>query len=309
MRSYRNRFPSRRAIFWGLMILSLAALLAPRDLLAPLRHLVQPLAYPSVGAREPALLASAFISESTIEEISPENYHRALEENRVYERRIVSLRQEVRRLRASRDALAGIRQTGLSDQAKLIPARIASTDAVPGRESLWLAAGTRRGIAVGDWVVSHTEMQGVYPEDDIEDLLPRECVLGWIEQTQGLTSRMVLLSDPTANKALRVQVEGRNDVPLDFVLEGTGAGRMRIPDVPATLVDEGWIVVGELVTTAGEDARLPVRLVVGQIVELNLQRDKRLYYDAVVASSVSPARLHEIYVIHVETGQAAPFAP
>jgi cell shape-determining protein MreC len=285
------------------MVLSLAAILAPGDLLAPLRHLTQLLVYSHVGAREPGLLASEIISESAIENLSPDTYRQMRQQNRTYEREVLSLRQELQRVRASRDALAGIREAGLSDQAKLIPVRIASTDAVPGRESLWLAGGTRQGIAAGDWAVSHTETEAVGPQGNIEQILPRECVLGWIEQVQGLTSRLVLLSDSTANKALRVQVEGRNGAPIDLVLQGRDAGRMRIPDIPSTWVDEGLIEVGELVTTAGEEPRLPVRLVVGRIVELTRHRDQWLFFDAVVEPGVSPARLHEAYVIHIDTGE------
>lgn len=302
MRSLRYRIPSRHAVFLGLMILSLVAVVGPRDLLAPLRHLTQPLVYGQVGAREAGLLLSEKLRDSRIDNVSPEAHREAIELLRLYEREALALRHELESVRASRDALAGFRQAGLAEEAKLIPVHIASWDAVPGRDSLWLAGGTRQGVAPGDWVASHSETRADLPGGDVEAILPRECVLGWVDQSAGLTSRVVLLSDSRANKALRVQVEGRHGAPIDLVLQGVGGGRMRIPDIPASLVEEGLIQVGKLVTTAGEDARLPVRLVVGQITELTRHRDRRLYFDAVVKASVSPSGLHEVYVIHIENG-------
>ncbi len=298
MTRLRYRLPSRHVIFYGLMSVSFVILLLPVDMLSPLRSVTQILALPQMGLRESGLLLSEF-SESTATEVQ--------EQQRIIDKltnALAASNMRNRQLMETRETLTGLREAGLGKNIRLIPARIAAGDLSPGRASLLLAAGSHHGVAAGDWVASRVTADPSEPENNVDAALPRECIIGWIDETQHVTSRVILLNDTVANKAMPVLVAGKDGSTIRLVLQGRGSDGMKIPDIPATLVEDGQIELGELVTTTGEDHRLPVPLVVGQIIKLDRHRDRRLYFDAIVQPRFQPDALREVYVIHHDAPDA-----
>jgi cell shape-determining protein MreC len=127
-----------------------------------------------------------------------------------------------------------------------------------------------------------------------------------VEQAGAWTSRVVLLSDVLASRGTRVHVvpadPGRPGPRLDgravaFVLVGQGQGRMRVLDIAAGFVDSGQVAVGDWVTSSADDPKLCVPLVIGRITALRHNRQKPLYYDAVVCFPQDPKSLREVFVV------------
>ena len=175
----------------------------------------------------------------------------------------------------------------------------AGSDPVPGRDRLQLPRGRVHGVEPGDWVASRLlahagREQGV---SDHAAVLARECLIGWVEEAFSHTCRVVLLTDPVANRAMRVRIVGRDGKLTHCVLEGAGGGKMRIGgQIHDDLVARGDVRVGDAVVSAG-DERLPFPVVVGRVAKLERNREKPSFHDAVVEPRLDPKDLGEVHVV------------
>lgn len=308
MRYLHLHCPSKPTVFALLMIASAVAVLLPRDLLSRLRDLTLPLAVAQMGVRKSTGLMAERVRATDGKAVSGQAHEQILRRMRARENEAAALRQQVAQLKTDNDALTGIRQLGFGTEWILVPARVASLDAAPGRHSLQLLTDPGHRVRSGDWVVTRTaENDQAAPAAGGETgALLSECLIGRIEQTSTFTSRVTLLADLVAERAMRVQIAGRDGRRIEFALQGR-AGRMHIFDIAKSLIENRDVCPGDLVTSAGDDPRLPAPLVVGRIAEIKLNRDKPLYYNAVVEPRPDPKRLGEVTIVHFSgaRGEAA----
>jgi cell shape-determining protein MreC len=169
-------------------------------------------------------------------------------------------------------------------------------------------------VNVGDWVASRLAVQAGAQQGVRDDLrvLGRETLIGWIEFTAPYLSRAVLLSDKFSNRVWRVHVAARRpgqksydyvrhleDLAryAEFPLEGMGEGKMLMAEVEARYISEGRIQVGDVVTTDGHDPKLPVAMVIGDIVELQQIKKKPLLYNVIVKHRCDPQDLTQVFIV------------
>ena len=233
-------------------------------------------------------------------------------------------------LQAKVHELTRIRTQGFPDTGKLIPAKVIASDAVASRGSLLLSKGSLSKVKAGDWVASRLFVE-VGEQDGVRQgasALACESLIGWVEETEAFTSRVVLLSDNVSRRVTKVYIQGKDPkshkrliaslkkpsgfVPASFVLEGAGRGMMKIPEIDAGWVDQKLIQVGDLVTSAPDDYRLPVAMVIGEIVSLEKVRDdkkKPLYYNAYVKHLYDPGTLSQVFIADFSREAARQQAP
>jgi cell shape-determining protein MreC len=314
---YHRRFrtPSKPTIFAVLMIGSVVVMFLPREWVPPAGDATQLLAvlqYPTNKATERLLEPVHSLRES---DIPPEQHETTRRENETLTNENVALQEEVTRLRQTIAALAGLRDIpGFPQQCNLIPAEVVALDAAGYRDSLLVGRGQRHEVETGDWVTTKLALRsgtetGVTAGAAI---LAKESLIGYVGRARPYQSRIILLSDAAAAKPLRVHIPSADetadkpdwvdegDPRREFLLKGIGRGKMLIPEIDARLVRAGLIETGDLVTSDGRDPRLPVEMVVGQIVELRERRresEKPLYFDALVSPRVDPRDLSEVYVV------------
>jgi cell shape-determining protein MreC len=319
--AYRHRKLTKPRIFALLMLLGGLMLMLPRGLFAPVRNATQLVAYlPQWGSQQVTHQLRTQLESIGAEPVAPEEHDKVVRENLALQNENVALRQKVAELRATVDALGRIRQLGFPATGALIPARVLGADASVGRESLLLGKGSTQQIKNQDWVTSRMAI-GAGTQDGIMDrsaVLARESLIGWIEETSPITSRVVLLSDRLANRAMSVRIEpvGEKRVPLvsnrkpiEFVLSGAGEGKMHMPDLPRDYIEQGYIRVGDRVTSNPTDPRLPMPLVIGRITHLEHNRKKPVYYDAVVEPLYDPRSINEVYVVDLSRTMQQPAPP
>jgi len=72
---------------------------------------------------------------------------------------------------------------------------------------------------------------------------------------------------------------------------------MIITDIPKWMVEGDQVRVGDLVSSAPDDTRLPLAVVIGTIEELRLNRDQPICYDGIVRHMVDPATLTQVLIV------------
>lgn len=307
--------PSKPTIFALLMLGSAVLVLLPTDFFGSARNMTQLVAfsgYPvSRAADNLANSAKSLAAEPVPAEVHAEavRSRQAVEnQNLALSRELIALQNQVSKLTRFHLDFPGFPKHG-----RLVPARVVGWDAVPGRESMVLLKG-RSNISKGDWVASRLAVQAG-GEDGIQDefrVLASETLIGWVEQTAPYTSRVALLSDAYANRFWRVHIaavrrEGREGAryildrgePADFALEGIGDGQMRIVDINARYINEKIIRVGDVVTTDSADPKLPLAMVIGEIVEFQQVKKQPLLYHAIVRHRVDPKSLSDVLIVDV----------
>ncbi len=309
------RRPSKPAVFIGLMLASGLLLLTPRDPLLPLKNLAQPLALPQFGYGSATNLIAETARDITRDTVSSERYREVVQRSRAFEMENASLREKLTQLESDAAELAGLRELpGMPKQAKLIPARVLGYDAAPGRDTLSVSPGRLNDVEPEDWVASGLTIDVGTREGVVADaaVLSRECLVGWVAETAPLVSRVVLLVDRVATHPVGVRITPRSTQrppatldgePITFVLQGLGGGLMAMRDIPASLVDETQIQIGDLVTSDPNDPRLPVAMMIGQIERLERARDaeKPLYYDAIVRPVCDDRELRDLVIIDLSS--------
>jgi len=317
-RSYyeRIRHPSRRMIFAMLMVGSAVAVLAPRDLLRSGRHMTELIALPQWAAHQVTRSAVEPVRALAREGMTAAEARRLAEEKTLLENENAALRDRIAALDQTVRELALLRRSGAAEGGALIPAPVVAADAAPGRETLLVGRGRLRGVQREDWVASRMLVRAGEPEgvENGAAVLGRQCLLGWVEETGPFTSRVVLLSDPYAQRVLRVHIAHslRNGPDAqsrelrfvtmggrvaEFVLRGVGGGRMIVNDIPHDFVDAGLITPGDLVLSDSRDPKLGQALVVGEITEVRHNKSKPLLYDTYVQPRFDPKSLSQVLIV------------
>jgi cell shape-determining protein MreC len=296
-----------------LMIASAGLILVPRDTLVPLRNVLRLLALPQLIATQAAGGLAEPLRNLGTPAISGEQHAALLKEKEALENENISLRLKLAELEARIDELAMVRQRGFPTDAALVPAKVVALDALASRGSLLLDKGSSHNVRSGDWVTSRLFVDagtsdGARPGAGV---LARESLIGWVEESEYFTSRVVLLSDRSTNRPTSVHITRHDPArntwqvvtvgskPALFSLYGAGRGLMKIVEIDARAVDQGLIRAGDLVTSDPRDPRLPVAMVIGRISRLERVRtDKKkpLYYVAEVEHRYDPRLLSEVYI-------------
>jgi cell shape-determining protein MreC len=310
----RPRKPSKPAVFAMLMALSGLLILLPREFFGSARSMTQLVALPGQYAVTRATEGVSQSADRLRAQVVPAQAHNdLLKAKQAVENENLSLREENQVLRNLVNELQQIRRRPqFPANGKLIPARVVGWDAVPGRDSMLLLKGRSPEVKIGDWVTSRLAIQAGTDTGVTDDarVLARQNLIGWIEQTSPYMSRVVLLSDRYANRVWRVHIAKRRpntepqyvmdgELPADFALEGIGNGEMRLLDINARLIEQGEIREGDVVTTDGHDARLPLAMVIGDIARLDRIKKQPLLYHAVVRHRVDPKSVSEVFVVDV----------
>jgi cell shape-determining protein MreC len=309
MYHYSWRRPSKRTVFAILMVASAINLLMPYDLFRPVNSTTQLIALAQLGARETTQRVAEKVEELSDPPVTRDEHRQLKKQKQALENEVLSLQQQLGQLREANRSLTAIRnQSDFPQQARLIPARIMAPDSDNWRESLLVGKGTSTKVQQGNWVTSHWWVQAGR-EQHVQKkyrVLARESLLGWVDQANRWTSRVVLLSDPFANRACRVRIVNtrsgkalseKADASKTFILQGAGDGLMRIPDIPRQEIENGHIELGSTVVSDPCDGRFPVSMVIGTITELRHNKKKPLYYDAFVRHQYSPGDLHRVYIV------------
>lgn len=308
-RSFRR--PSKQGLFVALMVTAGVLLCLPGEVLGPARGLTGLVAL----LQRPISVATQRVSNLDIgpAAITAEEYSALLTEVQARRNMTQSLTVRVAELEAKVNDLARVRaEPDFPDDARLIPADVIGRDALAARQSLLVSEGRKSRVKVGDWVTSRKFIdvgtaQGVKTGAGV---IGHETLIGWVEQTEASNARVVLLSDNVVRRPVRVhiirdeqgqprRVVSQGGEPLHFALEGAGSGRMKILDVKARYVDEGFIRVGDKVISSPSEPRLPVSLVIGEIVALEKvqePRKKPLYYTAIVKHGYDPGGITRVFI-------------
>lgn len=298
-----------KPVFFGLlMAVSLITTMLPTETLSRLRSLAQPLGLPQ-WLMQTATLETHRTAVKLISRNVPVDQYQQLEiERDALLSEIATLRYQNAQLQTTVAELANVRGMGFPRQGTLIPARVLAMDAAPGRDTMLAGKGSLQNVEKGDWVVSNLTVeagvnQGVKPQSHV---LGHQFLIGWVDQANLLTSRVILLSDKLAGKSrprrVLIHPAGPSSRPSEvqpevFVLEPYGGGRMIIRDIPRRMVDAGQIQVGDLVTSAPDDTRLPLAVVIGPIEDLQANRDKPICFDALVRHMIDPSSLSEVIIV------------
>jgi cell shape-determining protein MreC len=313
------RLPSKPIVFVALMVVSLLAVVIPRDPFGALRNLTQILALPQTYFNKARLLTAESTQSTRQAPVDRETYTKLQRQKTASELAVVSLSRRVQELELQLEQVTRIRQQGFPAEGALIAARVLAGDAAVGHRGLLVSGGASAGTASGDWVASSFFVDAGTQEGVADEaaVLAQEFLIGWVSKAMPLTSRVVLMTDRLADNPIRVNIINRRNefrpvsrqgVALPFVLEGAGGNRMRIPDIPADLVENRRIQVDDLVMSDPSNPWLPVAMMIGKIETLELVRDheKPLYYDATVLAPYDPSMLSHVFI--VDLSRAAGFA-
>jgi len=312
-RYYRRfRIPSKKTIFAILMVASAIMLFMPRDPLQPAKNITPLIALPQRAARQATQYVGSQIDKIAGKPVPLDQYNKAALEKQALENENAALRQSIAQLKSTQEQLTRIRSSPEFPQgASIIPVQILACDADPRRESLLVDKGSLKKVKDLDWVASRITINagtnnGVHNRAQV---MARECLIGWVEHAGLWQSRVVLLSDPQANRAMRIRIQpkpggpdhNKRRGPADpLILEGAGNGKMKIRDIPANYVENGLIQTGDLVTSDRNDPKLPLSMVVGVITKLKRIQDDKvipLFYEALVQHRYDPKKINQAYVV------------
>jgi len=195
----------------------------------------------------------------------------------------------------------------------LIPARVLTDDVIAWRSSRLLTAGTVQGAERGAAVVSDYFTINRGDESGVTTgraILLGESLIGTVARTGTHTSRVQLLSDPTAQMKVRI---GRHEdgqfhvVEGYFWLVGRGHGTMEIRDAKRQDVDAGRVRVGDQVLSDPTSSLLPAALVVGTVSEITNDPKKPLFATLIVSAAVDPSKIERVYIF--DPGDSADSLP
>ncbi|HSW44914.1 MAG TPA: rod shape-determining protein MreC [Phycisphaerae bacterium] len=303
---------SKRTVFFLLMAGSAMTLAVPTGFIGrPAGEMTQLIAYPQWAVHQAAIKATEPLKALARQQMTADQQARLDEENKGLENENVVLRQQLESLRQTLAELTILRQNGLGGHGAIIPAEVIAGDAAPRQDSFLVSQGQARGVKYKDWVASRLFIQAGQRDGVRNDaaVLSRQCLIGWVEQTATFTSRVVLLSDPVANRGMRVHIahyDPRTRQPrqvlldgrlAEFVLRGAGGGSMIIRDIKSDFVDAGVVAVGDMVLSDAHDARLGQSLVIGEIEEVRHNKNQPLLYDAVVRHRFDPTALNQVLIV------------
>jgi len=311
MRDRRKRRISRRSlVFVVLLFLSLAALIAPPRYTGWLANLVQVVApFQAVTNRTLAAAEDAFVGPPA-PEVKPPDAGELERQRSDLENLLHSLTARMEVLERQNEELTAIRKLGLDTRGDLIPAHVSSQDLLSWRSSVAVDAGSRRKVRTGAAVLSDHFSVNVGSQQGVQDglrVLSSEALVGTVVNTGTHTARVQLLTDPdTIMVATISRVRDGKPLPLDreFLLQGTGKGRLEIRDVAQKYVLSGDIQTGDVVMTSGAEVILPAPVVVGRVSTIRRDPENGTLYILDVEPAVQPEQLRRVYI--VQTGKTGP---
>ncbi|UCG17612.1 MAG: rod shape-determining protein MreC [Phycisphaerales bacterium] len=301
----------RSAVFVLLLGISVCGLLVPSQHSGWLMNLVQVgVPFQDVANRIGDSVEGA-LAGPPAPAVSVEEHQGVVRQKEAFEHLAHALAQRVEVLERRNRELTAIRRLGLDGRGQLIRARVISEDLISWRESRLVDAGSLGGVRRGAAVVSNHFTVDVGRDKGVQDglrVLSSETLVGAVWHTGTHTSRVQLLTDPSTEMVVTIGRHRDGElVPLgkDFWMVGVGNGWLEVRDVGHKYVKEGDVRVGDVVLTVGDEAVLPVPVVIGAIRKIRQDPDNGLLYILDVEPAVAPSGLRHVYIVntHVEASE------
>lgn len=299
--------PSRRAVFFLMLLFSVVTLLLPPAWTDPAKHVVQFLVPAQHLTRAATLTAVDSAAKSAGQDEGTPELDLLTRELAAQKSLALELQEEIDRLRA-------LRAHQLPPAIPLLDAKVVARDVVDARDSMLVARGTSRSVNARDWVASYffVDRGAASAIEQGQAVLSTECLLGRVEQVSPYMSRVQLFTDvdsPRVEVRIAAQTGGSVEF-IDYVcsLRGIGRGRMAIENVESRYVQPSppeeetaprGIRVGDMVFSAPGQLGLPSPMAVGKIVELKENPQKRLVYDLIVEPLVSAEQLRDVFIVPI----------
>lgn len=304
----RSRKITARNLFLLVLGIALALVWLPSSWTRPLTHVTQLLAPVEDALTRVGASAADRAESATLPPISPDQFERSERHNQALSHTVSTLSARVQELEELNHELTGLRQAGPLQGGLLIPARVIRRDAAAWRDSVLLDRGTTSSSSDRDWVVSHrfVDAGGESGVADGMAVLAGEVLVGRVLAAAPYTSVVVLLSDPTQRTPVRI-ARNRGDrleiLPVEFLLQGRGRGRLQIEDVDHKYVESKKIRQGDLVVSGAGDASLPISMVIGRIERIEpAEESPLLLYRISVEPATDLKNLRRVYILDTSPG-------
>lgn len=240
--------------------------------------------------------------------------HAAIQrENEALRHRLAALSLRNQELEGQVQLLEATRQwevdgRSIGARGRLIPAHVVTKDLLAWRSSRLINAGTLQGVSRGDAVASqHFSIDGGEGEGvrDGMAILLGEALVGLVDQAGTHASRVKMLSDVSVEMKVRIGRFSNDQFALDdgyYWLVGKGGNRMEIRDVEKRDVDAGSIAVNDVVVSDPRSELLPTALVIGRVVEIDIDRKKPLFAVLSIEAAADLDTLQQVYVYDPSSG-------
>jgi cell shape-determining protein MreC len=302
MRFRPRRKLTKRSIFALLLAGSCLALLLPRSFTGKLLHVVQ-LGTPLAARTSQAIDATGELLTGQDAPVPASEYQSLTMRLAALEHQLAAQSARVQQLEAENRVLTGIRERGLGQRGRLIPARAVATDPLDWRESRWITQGTRRGVRDGLAVTSAKFSTALGTEEGARDglaVLASEHLIGVVHQAGAYASKVRLLSDPATQMRVVIGRPGEDGfalLPASFWLVGAGRGRIEVRDVDRRYIDDGQVRVGDVVLSPPDEPGLPAALMIGAITQIQPDRDNGLLRVLEVTPPIDLSAIRQVYIV------------
>lgn len=291
--------PSKKAVFWALMLVSALSVFLPPKLTNSPKHASTQLLAP----------LQDFARLLTFQTRVPADPDRHVDPDPALMHQLASQTLQVKQLREDIERLQGLHDHSIP---KALQAHVVAWDIVSTRDSAVIERGRELGVNTRDWVESHVFLDKGSNAADLRagmKVIAREVLLGRIDFVSPYMSRVRLFSD-VDSLPLSVRFVGYRDGELRTVefpctLSGIGRGQMIVRDVPYEFIDaastdggaETRIRVDDFVMSDPSLQGLPVPIVVGQVTQIRADPAQRLVYDVIVESTVHRDDIRYVHII------------
>jgi cell shape-determining protein MreC len=300
LRQYR---PSKRTVFVGLMVLSAIAVFLPPWITDASKHGTQLL----VPLQDAAYFATHWAAKS-VADLGQANANQTPNEAMMNE--LASQAGMIEQLREENQRLGGLRKKAIPFALQV---QVVARDIAAWRDSLLVERGSELGVHRQDWAASRLFInQGALNQvQEGQAVIAREILLGRVEEVSPYMSRVQLFSD-LDSPPIEVRVGAMHDGRFEFVdypcsLRGQGRGKMVIQAVDYRYIDgqaeaseddgNRRIKVGDYVCSAPGQLGLPQPMVIGRVVEISRDPQRRLVFDVVVDPAIEIDQIRHVNVI------------
>lgn len=302
--------PSRKSTLIVLFVIAIVALIMPQSIAGRFISLVQILV-PFQHAASSATDVVVGEEGANTSDVSGEEYEAMKREKLALEHRLASMSLHVENLQRDVGILTATRSWDVEGQrigsrGRLIPAGVVTPDLLSWRSSRLINAGSLQGVKNGAPVASRYFTIDRGDESGVQGgmaILRGETFIGIVEQTGTHTARIKLLSDISVEMKVRIGrfVDDTFTLIGDYYwLVGRGQGKMEIKDVPRRDVENGGIVIGDVVLSDPTNGALPSAMTIGRVTDVRLDRDQPLFTILKVQSEIDESWLQRVYVFDPE---------
>lgn len=282
------RRPSKRQVFWLLMLASAIALAVGPSVPAPgpLRGVLGPVLAPLSswlyqGSLSLRTRAAGWAGGSDAETA------RLQAERNAYLDEVINLRQQLDDARADLRNVSGLRAEQVGLRGRLIPASVLARDAVAWRESLLVDMGRNGGLrdkqaAIAPVLIDRGSGGGLAErqwavlslasDPAARQQFTRSVLVGQIEQVGQVCARVRLLTDWHSSVPAEILDPGNPAHSIACTVKGAGAGRLRIEKVPPRQTrpgdhdnDDPPVKPGQFVLSGRNAIGLPAQLYIGVV--------------------------------------------